>query len=45
MPKLHPDPSCGGYRYGSAWLKEAVPEDVLTWLNGLPDTDKAPAWV
>ncbi len=26
-----------GYKYGSAWLKEDVPEDVLEWLHGLPD--------
>ena len=25
-----------GYKYGSAWLKEEVPEDVLEWLFSLP---------
>ena len=42
---LHPDPGHNGYRYGSAWLKEEVPEDVLAWLRALPDTDVMPAWV
>ena len=26
----------GGYRYGTAWLKEEVPLDVLEWLFTLP---------
>lgn len=39
---LNPD---GGYRYGSAWLKEEVPADVLEFLCSLPDTDVKPAWV
>ena len=34
-----------GYKYGSAWLKEEVPQDVLDFLVSLPDTDKTPAWV
>lgn len=34
-----------GYRYGTAWLREDVPDDVLDWLKGLPDTDVEPAWV
>lgn len=25
-----------GYRYGSAWLTERVPDDVVEWLFGLP---------
>lgn len=25
-----------GYRYGSGWLKEEVPDDVLNWLFSLP---------
>ncbi|MHB0965299.1 MAG: hypothetical protein ACYC36_02485 [Bellilinea sp.] len=37
-------PVCG-YKYGSAWKKETVPESVLTFLRGLPDTDITPAWV
>lgn len=27
-----------GYRYGTAWLKEEVPVDVLEWLFKLPGT-------
>lgn len=33
---LEPCPVCG-YKYGSAWLKEDVPEDVLQWLYALPE--------
>lgn len=50
-PHEHPDgiltkkcETCG-YSYGSAWLFEPVPDDVLEWLIALPDTDKTPAWV
>lgn len=39
---LNPD---AGYRYGSAWKFEAVPEDVLQWLAALPETDITPAWI
>lgn len=28
----------GDYRYGTAWLKEEVPLDVLEWLFSLPGT-------
>ena len=34
-----------GYRYGSAWLKEEVPADVLAFLASLPDAGINPAWV
>lgn len=34
-----------GFAYGSAWYYEAVPVEVLEWLQSLPDTDKTPAWV
>jgi hypothetical protein len=37
-------PECG-YKYGSAWLFEEVPADVIEWLNSLPNTDKTPAWI
>lgn len=37
-------PACG-YKYGSAWLREEVPADVLAYLRGLPDTDRAPTWI
>jgi hypothetical protein len=39
-----PCPTCG-YKYGSAWLKQDVPAEVIEFLKGLPDTDKKPAWV
>lgn len=39
---LNPD---NGYRYGSAWLREEVPAEVLQFLVDLPPTDKTPAWV
>lgn len=40
-----PCPECG-YRYGSAWLFEEVPADVLEFLRGLPDAseDLPAAW-
>lgn len=41
---LKPCPVCG-YEYGTAWLKEVVPMDVITFLLGLPSTDITPAWV
>ena len=50
-PPEHPDgllckpcPACG-HKYGSAWLREELPADVVAFLGGLPDTDQAPAWV
>jgi len=44
---LHPSEPCPtcGYKYGSAWLKEDVPEDVLAFLVNLPMADAKPAWV
>ena len=39
-----PCPICG-YRYGSKWLKENVPDDVLDFLFSLPKTKTTPAWV
>lgn len=42
---LQPDPNHDNYSYGSAWLYEEVPADVLDWLRALPDTDRTPAWV
>lgn len=43
----HPSESCPscGYRFGTAWRLEPVPQEVLDWLAGLPDADRAPAWV
>ena len=50
-PEKHPDgiltkecPICG-YKYGSSWKKEEVPQDVIDWLFSLPDTKVQPAWV
>lgn len=34
-----------GYKYGTAWLHEDVPPNVLEFLTALPDTDQQPAWV
>lgn len=39
-----PCPVCG-YKYGSAWIKEDVPQEVLDFLRNLPDAAKRPAWV
>lgn len=39
-----PCPICG-YKYGSSWRKEEVPEDVIEWLFNLPETERNPAWV
>lgn len=33
------------YKYGSAWLREEVPADVIEFLMGLPNSDRTPAWV
>lgn len=47
-PKDHPEgqltrpcPECG-YKYGSKWLYEALPDDVLEWLFSLPASDAMP---
>jgi hypothetical protein len=37
-------PTCG-YEIGTEWKTEAVPEQILISLAGLPDTDRRPAWV
>jgi len=34
-----------GYAYGSQWLREEVPADVIEFLKSLPDTDIQPDWV
>lgn len=34
-----------GYQYGTKWLHEDVPEDVLQELINFPTTDITPAWV
>ena len=50
-PKDHPEgllakpcPVCG-YKYGTAWKTEEVPQEVIDWLFILPDTKVQPAWV
>lgn len=37
-------PVCG-YKYGTKWLREELPQDVIAFLQSLPDTDMRPAWV
>lgn len=37
-------PICG-YKYGHSWLTEEVPQEVIDWLQSLPDTKIEPAWV
>lgn len=48
--KEHPDgllsrpcPVCG-YKRGHSWCKEEVPEDVLVWLQSLPEASHPCAW-
>jgi hypothetical protein len=40
---LNPDST--GYKYGHAWLSEELPQEVVEFLQTLPETDKTPAWV
>ena len=47
----HPDgllgkacPVCG-YKYGTEWKKEEVPQDIIEWLFNLPTTKVKPAWI
>lgn len=50
-PDEHPDglltKPCAecGYKYGTEWRHEDIPEEVLTFLRVLPEADKTPAWV
>lgn len=39
-----PCPVCG-YKYGTSWIKEDVPQEVIDWLFALPETTVKPAWV
>lgn len=50
-PEEHPEgiltkpcPICG-YGYGTKWLKEDVPQEIIDWLFNLPDSTREPAWV
>lgn len=43
---LNPDPNYGNYKYGSQWLKEPVPDEILQKLMNLPtNLPYSPAWV
>lgn len=44
---VHPSEPCPvcGYKYGTAWLKEELPQHVIDFLAALPDADRVPAWV
>ena len=33
------------YSYGTAWLTESIPDEVLAELLSLPESTKTPAWV
>ena len=39
-----PCPVCG-YKYGTSWIKEEVPQEIIDWLFALPTTKTKPAWV
>lgn len=39
-----PCPVCG-YKYGSGWKTEEVPQDVIDWLFNLPEAKIRPAWI
>lgn len=41
---LNPDPATG-YVYGTQWLFEPVPNEVLDFLKALPEPKNNPAWV
>lgn len=50
-PSEHPEglmtapcPECG-YGYGTSWLYEEVPVEVLETLKSFPETERMPAWV
>lgn len=33
------------YSYGSMWLREDLPDEVVDFLTSLPDADSNPAWI
>ena len=39
-----PCPVCG-YKYGTSWKKEEIPQEVIDFLTLLPDSEVKPAWV
>jgi hypothetical protein len=46
---LNPDPCFKkdgkDYDYGSGWIAEEVPDDVLEWLDNLPFSKVTPNWI
>jgi hypothetical protein len=34
-----------GYKYGTSWRMEQLPQDVINFLESLPETKIKPAWV
>lgn len=50
-PEEHPDgllcKPCEvcGYKYGTAWLKEEVPQEIISKLESFPSASVSPAWV
>ena len=38
-----PCPICN-YKYGTAWLKTEVPQQIIAFLQSLPNTDTQPTW-
>lgn len=38
-----PCPVCG-YKYGTKWLHEEIPDDIVEFLKSLPDAPITPAW-
>lgn len=43
---MHPSEPCPicGYKYGTAWHKISVPEDVIEWLFSLPPAARPHPW-
>ena len=39
------NPDANGYKYGTAWMREEVPDEVIAFLHALPEADQKPAWV
>jgi len=39
-----PCPVCG-YKYGTAWMKKVVPDDIISFVWSRPDADVQPAWI
>jgi hypothetical protein len=41
---LEPDPFFRDYSFGTEWVKERVPEEVLAWLMNLPAAEQEHPW-